>query len=227
VNTFDYANDALRRDMVAYANALRTIVGALPQARALYDRVLKEVRLAKALLAFAAGQQTSELTQILYHLTNLWPYRERPFARTLGFADEIAEAAKLRDEALRGVTILLRHSDPLAGEVTNCFSNIAQLLEQSRRLLEECHASIRPHAENMELTRKRLNLLIAAVDARMPESPEQLAALRAYGEAADLLRDWENGVPLDERGVEILERCIAILEQASASAFFVLTPAPR
>lgn len=86
-------------------------------------------------------------------------------------------------------------------------------------------ASIRPHAENMALTRKRLNLLIATVDARMPESAEQLAALQAYGEAADLLRDWQTGMPLDERGVEILERCIAILAQASTATFFALTPA--
>ncbi|HWQ15639.1 MAG TPA: hypothetical protein VNL77_22755 [Roseiflexaceae bacterium] len=224
MNTFDHANETLRRDLIAYANALRTIVAALPQARKLCDQMLKEVRLAQALLAFASDPQT-ELATLLYTLTNLWPYRERPFARTFGFAEEIAEAIALRDEALRGVRLLARRSTQLAAEVSTCFANIAGLLEDEQRLLEECHASIRPHAENMGLTRKRLNLLIATVDARVPESLEQQLTLRAYREAAELLERWESGVPLDEEGVEILERCIEILHHAGVGAFAALAPA--
>jgi hypothetical protein len=225
VNTFDNANEALRRDMVAYSNALGTLVAALPAAQALCEQVLKEVRLAKALLAFASGPQSAEISTLLYRLSNLWPYRERSFERTLGFSDEIAEATALREEAMHGIKLLARHSDPLATEMTTCFANIARLLEQEQQLLEQCHASIRPHAENMDLTRKRLNLMIAAVDARMAQSPDQQLALRAYQEAADLLQRWENGVPLDTRGVEILERCIEILHHAGMGTFTAIAPA--
>ena len=52
-NIFDRANEALRHDLEAYTRALRTIVTALPQARALCDCVVKETRLARALLAFS------------------------------------------------------------------------------------------------------------------------------------------------------------------------------
>lgn len=225
MNTFDNANEALRRDMVAYSNALGTLVAALPRAQALCEQVLKEVRLAKALLAFASGPQSAEISTLLYRLSNLWPYRERSFERTLGFDDEIAEAVALREEAMHGIKLLARHSDPLATEMTTCFANIARLLEQEQQLLEQCHASIRPHAENMDVTRKRLNLMIAAVDARMAQSPDQQLALRAYQEAADLLQRWENGVPLDTRGVEILERCIEILHHAGVGAFTAIAPA--
>jgi hypothetical protein len=148
-------------------------------------------------------------------LTNLWPYREQPFARTLGFADEIAEARRQREEARRGIQILTKQiSDPLKSEVSGCFDNIARYLEEQQKLLEECHMLIQPHANNMELTRKRLNLLLATVDARLPASPEQQAMLQAYNEAVALLRDWESGVPLEERGVEILEHCLDMLETA-------------
>jgi hypothetical protein len=34
--------------------------------------------------------------QMAFHLGNLWPYREQAFARTLWFADEIAEGDTLR-----------------------------------------------------------------------------------------------------------------------------------
>lgn len=225
MTTFDYANTALRKDLMAYSDALRTLVGKLPQARALCDRVLKEVRLARALLAFASGPQVIELGNSLYRLQNLWPYRDLTFARTLGFGDEIKESLDMKEEALKAVKLLARQSDVLSSEVVTCFANMADALEQERLLLEACDASIRPHARNMEMTRKRLNLLIAAVDARMPESAEQSAAVRAYTDAATLLGDWENGVPLDSSGVEILERCIDILDRAGYAHFTAITPA--
>jgi hypothetical protein len=225
MNTFDRANEALRQDLGAYAYALRTIMSAIPQARELCDRVVKETRLAQALLAFASGPQTAELSQMAFHLSNLWPYRDRPYARTVGFDEEITEAQRQREEAVRAVRMLARHAqDALAAEVSRCFNNIAKYLEEERRLLVECHECIQPHAANMEMTRKRLNLLVAAVDARMPAGPEQEATLSVYTEAVGLLRDWEGGVPLDERGVEVLDRCLQILEQADQALFEHLRP---
>lgn len=217
MSTFDYANQALRHDMAAYARALRTIVEALPEARSLCDKVLKEVRLVQALLAFASGSQTATLAQIAYTISNLWPYREQSLARTLGFSNEINEARTYRNEAQRALAMLSRHasSDPLAHELTTCFNNIIAYLEEEERLLIECDQAICPHAENMEITRKRLNLLIAAIDARLPATPETAAILASYSEASRLLQDWESGVPLDERGIVILETCLDLLEQAS------------
>src|SRR6185436_19847056 len=110
-------------------------------------------------------------------------------------------------------------TDVLAAEISTCFSNIAVYLEAEERLLVECHERIQPHAANMEMTRKRLNLLVAAVDARMPANPEQQSALSAYTEAVELLRDWEGGIPLDERGSEVLDRCLKVLEQADQGLF--------
>jgi hypothetical protein len=225
MNTFDRANEALRQDLGAYAYALHTILSALPRARELCDRVVKETRLAQALLAFASGPQIAELSQMAFHLSNLWPYRDRPYARTVGFDEEIAEAQRQREDALRAVYLLGRHGkDALAAEVSRCFSNIAEYLEEERLLLVECHERIQPHAANMEMTRKRLYLLVATVDARMPPSVEQDAILSAYTEAVDLLRDWEGGVPLDERGVEVLNRCLRILEEAGHGLFEHLKP---
>lgn len=214
MNMFDHANEALRQDLEAYARALRTIVTSLPRARALCDRVIKETRLASALMAFGDPKQMADLAQIIFHATNLWPYREQSFARTVGFDDEIAEAQKQREEVLRGVHILTRRNgDSMAAEISTCLSNIAQYLEEERALLVECHTLIQPHACNIEITRKRLNLLAAMVDARLPPSLEQELVLDTYSKAATLLRDWENGVPLEERGVEILENCLDLLSQ--------------
>jgi hypothetical protein len=225
MNTFDRANEALRQDLGAYAYALQTILSALPRARELCDHVVKEIRLAQALLAFASGPHVAELAQIAFHVGNLWPYRDRPFARTVGFDEEIEEAHRLREEALRAAYLLTRSGkDALAAELSRCFNNIAEYLEDERRLLIECHERIQPHAANMEMTRKRLNLIVAAVDARMPASAEQRAILSAYAEAFDLLRDWEGGVPLDERGVQVLDRCLRILEQAGSELFEHLQP---
>src|SRR5689334_3410709 len=133
MNIFDRANEALRHDLEAYTRALRTIVTALPQARDLCDCVVKETRLARALLAFATGPQIADLAQLAFHLTNLWPYREQAYARTVGFADEIAEARRQREEAQRGMRLLARQtSDPLASEVSGCFENIARYLEEEQ-----------------------------------------------------------------------------------------------
>jgi hypothetical protein len=220
MNTFDRANAALRQDLGAYASALLTILAAMPRTRELCDRVVKETRLAQALLAFAAGPLAAELSQAAFHLSNLWPYRDRPYARTVGFDEEIAETQRYREEALRAVRLCARlDTDVLAAEISTCFSNIAAYLEAEGRLLVECHERIQPHAANMEMTRKRLNLLVAAVDARMPANPEQQSALSAYTEAMELLRDWEGGIPLDERGSEVLDRCLKVLEQADQGLF--------
>jgi len=212
MNIFDRANQALRDDLEAYAQALRTIAATLPEARNLCDRVVKETRLAQALLAFGNHQQLAEVSQLAFQLTNLWPYREQAFARTFGFDEEIEEARRQRAEALRGAQILARmNGDALVAEVRTCFANIAQFLEDEGALLAEGHALIKPHAANMEMTRKRLTLLAAMVDARMPASSEQAQMLQTYNEALTLLRDWENGVPMDERGVALIEQCLDML----------------
>lgn len=219
MHMFDRANESLRQDLEAYHRALQTIVVALPRAQALCDRVLKEIRLVRALLAFFQGPEGAQLEQLAFHLTNLWPYREQPFARTLGFASEIAEAEQQHLEALRSVRMLSRQmSDPVAKELSTCFSNIAQYLEDERRLLAECHALIQPHSTNMHTTRKRLDLLSAMVDARLPSSPDQQAMLQAYNQAVTLLTDWEKGVPLEERGVAILEACLDMLDLIDGKA---------
>jgi hypothetical protein len=57
-------------------------------------------------------------------------------------------------------------------------------------------------------------LLVATVDAPLPDSTEQQAMLQTYNEAVVLLRDWENGVPLEEHGVDILEHCLDMLDKA-------------
>jgi hypothetical protein len=214
MHMFDRANQSLRQDLEAYHRALRTIVVALPRAQALCDRVMKEIRLMRALLAFFPGPEGVELEQLAFRLTNLWPYRDQPFARTLGFADEIAEAQQLHNEALRGVRMLIRQTnDPVASELSTCFSRIAQYLEDERSLLAECHQLIQPHTTNMHFTRKRLELVSAMVDARLPNSPDQQGMLQAYNQAVTLLADWEKGVPLEERGVAILESCLDMLDR--------------
>jgi hypothetical protein len=54
-------------------------------------------------------------------------------------------------------------------------------------------------------TSRRSMLMSAAVavGARMPASPEQRAALSAYTEAGELLRDWESGC----RSTSVGSRC--------------------
>lgn len=214
MNSFDLANEALREDLTDYAHALRAIVTAIPQAEQLCDRVVKETKLAQALLAFTDVPETRELTRIAVRLSNLWPYRDKTFARTLGYTEEINEAHNYALEAQRAVEMLQSYSyDVLMKEVTGCFQNIIEYLGKEQALLEECHAGIQPHVANMEITRKRLQLLAATVDARMAESEEQQEMLSLYTEAAKLLREWESGVPLSGQGVEILDRCLDILEK--------------
>jgi hypothetical protein len=214
MNSFDLANEALREDLSDYAHALRAIVTAIPQAQGLCDRVVKETKLAQALLAFTDVPETRELSRIAVRLSNLWPYRGEPFARTLGYSEEISEAHNYALEAQRALELLEPYSyDVLMKEVAGCFGNIIEYLNEEQELLEECHAGIQPHVANMEITRKRLQLLAATVDARMAENEEQQEMLRLYTEAAKLLREWESGVPLSGHGVEILERCLDILEK--------------
>jgi hypothetical protein len=220
---FKRANESLYSDLENYATALRRIVDALPEARGLCDQVIKEVRLAEALLAFGSGPQVIELKQLVFHLGDLWPYREHGPTRTAGFSDEIAEAANHADQARRAIGLLSRLPDEaMAGELRICFGNIAQHLQEEGRLLEECHARIQPFSTNSDLTRKRLNLLIAAAEARLPASADRRAAIQTYSEAAELLRSWEGGVPIDEQGVTILNRCIGLLS-ASSELFGILS----
>jgi hypothetical protein len=217
MNSFDLVNEALRQDLTDYAHALKTIVTSVPLATELCDSVVKETRLAQALLAFANDSQSYELSRLAMRLSNLWPYRGEPYARTLGFSEEIGEAQALRQDALRGVNLAGgRNSDVLSREIATCFQNISQYLGQEQQLLEECHMSIQPHVANMELTRKRLQLLAAMVDARMPAGVEQQEMLQSYSEASRLLREWESGVPLNEDGVQILEHCVGILNRTDA-----------
>jgi hypothetical protein len=226
MSTFEAANQALREDLAAYAIALRTIVSSLPQVRQQCERILKEVRLAQTLLAFASGPQVNEINHLLFKLRNLWPYREHGYPRTIGFTDEIQEARVLAEEAQHGLRMLARHRhDALSAELITCLTNIISYFEAERQLLQECHDRIQPHAHNMSLTCKRLDLLMAAIDARLPDSPSQKSTLQAYRNAAELLRSWENGVPLDEQGVQILDDCIASLEQADTLLLMYLNPA--
>lgn len=221
MNTFSRANDSLRTDLEAYARVLRVIIASLPKAQELCEQVLKETRLIQALLAFGnSSQVVNELNHLAFHLTNLWPYRERPFDRTMGFSDEIEEAVKMTADANHGLQLVNRlGADPMAHELKTCFSNIVTHLTEEKKLLEECHGQVRPHANNMEMTRKRLNLLIAAIDARVAPNPEQQASLRAYRDAAALLGDWESGVPLNDRGVEIIEKCLDALDKVDGVVF--------
>ncbi len=220
---FRRANESLYSDLENYASALRRIVDALPEARALCDRVVKEVRLADALLAFGSGPHVIEFKQLTFHLADLWPFREHGPTRTSGFSDEIAEAVSHAEQAKKAISMLGRlPDDTLTAELKVCFTNILQYLQEEQQLLEECHAAIKPFSANSDLTRKRLNLLIAAAEARLPDSGERRTAIHTYGEAADLLKSWEGGVPIDERGVSILTRCINLLS-ASSELFGILS----
>lgn len=218
MKTFAEAKISLHEELSAYAYALCTIVSAMPEARLLCDKVLKEVKLAQALLAFASWPQTNDLKQCLFHLTNLWPYRERPFARTSGFGEEMQEARMLGDVAHRGAQMLAKQgNDPIASEITMCLKNIAEALQQEHALLQECHTRIQPFANGMDMTRKRLNLLVCAVDARMETGPDQERLLASYQKALQLLDDWDNGVSLDQEGIRVLEQCLQALEDADGS----------
>jgi hypothetical protein len=212
---FSRANEALHQDLSGYAESLRAIVAAMPQAKEFCNRVVREARLIQALLAFGNGPQVVEFSQIAFHLSNLWPFRDDPQVRT-GFEDEIYETRARLDE-VRYALRLLRASkdDAIAAELHVCFSNIEGFLQEELHLLEECQARVRPFTTNPDLTHRRLELLVAAAEARLPNTPERQLAVDTYTEAASLLQEWQGGVPLDERGVAILERCLDIINKSS------------
>lgn len=216
LGSFARANEALHQDLEGYADALHAIVAAIPQARALCERIACEARLIQAILAFGSGPQIIEIGQIAFHLGNLWALRDDTQLRTSGFENEIQECLQHRSEAQRGLqTLTKRDSDPMSGELRLCFSNVISYLDEQLILLEACQAKIKPFSSSTDLTRKRLNLLVAAAEARIPESPERNSAIQTYRKATDLLSEWEGGVPLDERGITILEHCLDIISNSS------------
>jgi hypothetical protein len=52
---FSRANETLHHELSSYADSLRAVVGTLPQAADLALPVVREARLAEALLAFGSG----------------------------------------------------------------------------------------------------------------------------------------------------------------------------
>lgn len=213
---FSRANESLHQELHNYADSVRAVVAMLPRAAELAHQVVREARLAEALLAFGSGPQVVELGQLVFHLNNSWAMRDAMQARTAGFDQELAEVRLHREHAGRGLQMLARYpDDAIAGELCTCFTNMTAHLDAELRLLTECHAQVQPFAANPDLTRKRLTLLIAAAEARLPDTPERRIAVSAYGEAAALLQEWAGGVPLDERGIAIIERCLDIIAQSS------------
>ncbi len=51
-------------------------------------------------------------------------------------------------------------------------------------------------------------------------------AVSAYTEAVGLLQEWEGGVPLDERGIAIIGRCLDIINRSNG-LFGVIQVPPR
>jgi hypothetical protein len=225
---FSRANETLHHELSSYADSLRAVVGTLPQAADLALQVVREARLAEALLAFGSGPQVVDLGQVVFHLSNSWALRDETQARTAGFEHEIAEARSHREQAGRGLQLVARYlDDAIAGELRTCFTNITAYLDAELQLLNECQDRVRPFAANPDLTRKRLNLLIAAAEARLPDTPERRIAVGTYIEAEALLREWEGGVPLDERGIAIIERCLDIINRSSGLFGVIQMPEPN
>jgi hypothetical protein len=213
---FARANEALFQDLANYADVIRATIDELPQARSLCHQVVAEVRLVQALLAFGTGPEVAELSRVALQLSNLWAVREDMPAQASGFSGEIAESEAAVEQARRGLTLSARSSDPaLAAELKLCFANIVGHLEAQQRLLEACHARLLPFRGSPELTRKRLNLLVAAAEARLPDTPERRAAVATYVSAAALLEEWGAGLPLDERAVAVLDRCLDMLDNGA------------
>lgn len=220
---FMRANEALLKDLNDYAAILREVVATLPTARALCERVVREARLIQALLAFSDGVQAAELSRIVLHLGNLWAVRDDRPPRSSGFSEEIAESQRAREEALHGLSLVAGgRQDPISAELQVCFKHVLTYLHEQEQQLERCHALLQPFRTSPELTRKRLNLLVAAAEARLPDTPERRAAVQTYLDAAALIAEWEGGVALDERSIAVLDRCLTIIGQSSA-AFGVLT----
>lgn len=213
---FNRANESLHYELSNYADSLRAVVETLPQAIELALQVVREARLAEALLAFGNGPQVVELGQVVFHLSNSWALHTGTQPRTSGFEKEIAESRQQREHAGRGLALIARYpDDAVAGELRICFTNITAHLDAALRLLDECQQRVQPFTANPDLTRKRLRLLIAAAEARLPDSPERRIAVSTYTEAAELLQEWEGGVPLDAGGITIIERCLAIINRSS------------
>jgi hypothetical protein len=213
---FSRANETLHQELSSYADSLRVVVGTLPRAAGFALQVVREARLAEALLAFGSGPQVVELGQVVFHLSNSWALRNDARSRTAGFENEIAETRQQREQAGRALVIVARYAeDAIAAELRTCFTNITAHLDAVLRLLDECQERVQPFVANPDLTRKRLKLLIAAAEARLPDTPERRIAVGAYTEAAELLQEWEGGVPLDESGIAIIERCLDIINRSS------------
>lgn len=220
---FMRANEALLKDLTDYAAILREVIATLPLARTLCERVVREARLIQALLAFSDGIQAAEMSRIVLNLGNLWAVRDDSPPRSSGFSEEIAESERARAEAQHGLSLVSgKAKDPINAELEVCFKHVLDHLVEQQRLLERCHALLLPFRTSPELTRKRLNLLVAAAEARLPDTPERCAAVQTYRDASALLAEWEGGLALDERGIAVLERCLTIIGQSSA-AFGVLT----
>lgn len=214
---FARANDALYEDLEQYAATLRAIVETLPKAKELCEQVVAEVHLVQALLAFGEGAEVAPLQHIAFQLTNLWGVREDLPARASGFSNQIAESVHAREQAMRGLSLISAHTDDaLVTELRTCFLHILNYLEAQQQMLELCDERLRPFRSSPELTRKRLNLLIAAAIARLPNTPARQNVVDIYAQAAALLSEWEGGITLDERGIAVLERCIELLSQNKA-----------
>lgn len=223
---FARANEALYNDLASYADVIRATIDDLPRARALCYQVVAEVRLVQALIAFGNGPEVAELSRAALQLGNLWAVREDMPAQASGFSGEIAESVAAVEQAQRGLQLSARCADKALGaELSVCFSNIIAHLEAQRQLLEACHARLHPFRGSPELTRKRLNLLVAAAEARFPDTPERHAAVATYVSAAALLDEWSSGLPLDERAVTVLERCLDMLAHDSDSFGAIRLPA--
>lgn len=211
---FARANEALFNDLANYADVIRSTISELPRARAICHQVVAEVRLVQALIAFGDGPEIAELSRVALQLSNLWAVREDMPAKASGFASEIAESDAAVEQAGRGLTLAARCPDKALGaELRICFDNIIGYLEAQKRLLQACHERLMPFRGSPELTRKRLNLLVAAAEARLPDSPERRTAVATYLSATALLDEWGSGLPLDERAVIVLDRCLDVLGQ--------------
>jgi hypothetical protein len=209
---FAKANEALYNDLASYAAVIRATIDELPKARSLCQQVLAEVRLVQALIAFGSGNEAAELSRVALQLSNLWAIREDTPARASGFSNEIAESANAIEQARRGQLIAARCGEAaLRSELEICFTNIIVNLRNQQQLLEACHERLVPFRGSLELTRKRLNLLMAAAEARLPDTPERRNAVATYSTAAGLLAEWGSGLPLDERALDVLDRCLQLL----------------
>jgi hypothetical protein len=211
---FTRANEALYDDLSRYAATLRAIMEALPRAKRYCEQVAAEVRLVQAILAFGNGPEVAPLQQISLQLSSLWGVRDDLPVRATGFSVQLAESVRALEQAQRGLALASgRAPDTFTAELGVCFTNITSHVEAQKQILEQCEEHLRPFRASPDLTRKRLNLLIAAAEARLPDSPARQNAVEVYAEAAALLAGWESGITLDDQGIAVLERCLGLLSQ--------------